>query len=258
MSDKTLLKTDVRVWRETNAEGVNLILNNPEVRPWVADMTDGVIDISASVSNPDNILLMGKHGAIFFICVMPGTYECHTQILPEGRGGWAHKFAIAVLDWMFARSNAWEVVTRIPSGHLGALTLAKGVGFRYEFTSMEPCHFRGEVVKASTYRQTLQEWIGLSDHFAQAGAHVHLQMLNEAKRLGMNAVPHEEDQYHNQVAGAAVEMARHGFAVKGTLFYDRWAVLARHRSISLVSKDPPIIRMDIGDMHILADGIRIV
>ena len=49
---RNLLKSDLRIWREMDAIGVNIILNNPEVRPWVADIGEGVIDISDMVKNP--------------------------------------------------------------------------------------------------------------------------------------------------------------------------------------------------------------
>jgi len=255
---KGLLKSDVRVWRETDAVGVNAILNNSTVRPWVADVADGPLDVSASVANQDNILLMGKYGAIFFLCVMPGTYECHTQILPSGRGQWAFEFAIATLDWMFARSNAWEITTRVPAGHLGALTLARSVGFRHEFTSMEPCKFRGKVVQASILRLGIHEWVAQSECYFQLGETLHDQMAAEADRLGITARPHAEDVYHDQIAGLAIELARYGLIVKGSIVYNRWAILARHRTISMVSKEPPVVGMDLGHMRIKETGIEIV
>lgn len=255
---KDLLKSNLRIWRETDAVGVNIILNHPEVRPWVADMGDGVIDISAAVGNPNNILLMGEYGAIFFIYIMPGTYECHTQILPKGRGEWASKFAISVLDWMFSRSNAWEVTTRVPAGHLGALTLARSVGFRHEFTAMDKCLFRGSMVTASILRVSIHDWVAQSDYFYQLGEKLHAQMAEEAGRLGIEAPAHESDQYHSQVAGAAIEMARNSLMAKAVYFYNRWSILGRHRLISVVSVKPPVIQMDLGRMAILDSGIEII
>lgn len=255
---KPLLVSDVRVWREWNASGVNAILNHPRVRPWVADMAEGQLNISAAVDNTDNILLMGEHGAVFFICIMPGTYECHTQILPEGRGEWAHKLAVAVLDWMFTRSNAWEITTRIPTGHIGALALTRSVGFQYEFTSMEPCMFRGKAVTTSIWRLSIHEWVARSAKSADLGEKLHSQMASEALRLCIQTPPHAEDQYHNHVAGAAVEMVRNGLMAKALFYYNRWAILSRHRPISMLSSDPPVIRMDIGAMKIKEAGIEIV
>jgi hypothetical protein len=255
---RTLLTTDVRVWRETDARGVNAILNHAEVRPWVADIGEGEINISGPVANDENILLMGKFGAVFFIYLMPGCYECHTQILPEGRGAWAHKFAVAVLDWMFARSNAWEVTTRVPLGHLGALTLARSVGFQHEFTSMDPCLFRGEWVKASILRVTIHEWAARSAAYKAMGERLHDQMGLEALRLGITVPPHADDDYHSAVAGAAIEMVRHGLMIKASYFYNRWSALSRHRPIDVVSLDPPVIKMDLGAMRIKEDGIEVV
>lgn len=256
---KPLLKSDLRIWREHDAIGLNIILNHPEVRPWVADInTEGPLDVSHVVANSDNILLMGEYGAILFICIMPGTYECHTQILPDGRGEWASKFAISVLDWMFAKSNAWEVTTRVPEGHIGALALSRSVGFRHEFTSMEPCRFHGKIVPAHILRLSIHEWAAQSNLYAQLGRELHDQMAAEAIRLGIIAPPHQEDVFHSQVSGVAVEMARHGLMVKAVMFYSRWSALARHRPISMVSVEPPVILMDLGKMRITPTGVEIV
>ena len=255
---KPLLESNVRVWREHDAAGINLILNHPDVRPWIADLEIGEVDLSPQVADTNNVLLMGEHGAVFFICFLPGIYECHTQILPKGRGPWAHKFAIAVLDWMFACSNAWEVTTRVPAGHLGALTLTRSVGFQYEFTSMEPCLFRGKTVKASIWRLPMQDWVGRSALYLKLGQKLHDQMTQEALRLCIQGRPHEEDEFHNQVAGVSIELVRNGQIRKGAVFYNRWAALARHRTIGVLSTEPPVIQMDLGAMRVKEVGIEIV
>lgn len=258
MSNPLLASEDVRCWREMDASGLNAILNDPSVRPWIADLSEGEVDLSPAVDNHDNVLLMGEHGAVFFICILPGTYECHTQILPRGRGNWSGKFAIAVLDWMFVHTNAWEIVTRIPAGHIGALALTRSVGFQYEFTSMEPCHFRGKTVHASTWRLSIHDWVGRSALYAALGEKLHGQMAEEALRLLITTPPHAPDLYHDQIAGAAMEMVRNGLMLKALTAYNRWAVLARHRPISMIGSDPPVIAMDLGAMRIKESGIEIV
>ncbi len=254
---KSLLASDVRVWREHDARGVNVILNHPEVRPWVADTGAGDIDLTPAVENQNNILLMGEHGAIFWQFIMPGTYECHTQVLPAGRGPWAHKFAIAVLDWMFTRSNAWEATTRVPRGHIAALALAKSVGFEEEFVAMDPCRFRGRLVPATTLTLSIHKWMSRSAGYATMGSLLHQQMATEALRLGIAVPSHADDLHHDQVAGASIEMVRHGLTVKGIHFYNRWAALSRHRMISLVSSEPLVVQMDLGQMRIRETGIEI-
>jgi hypothetical protein len=113
-------------------------------------------------------------------------------------------------------------------------------------------------VTASIYRLTIHEWIGQSERYFRLGEVLHRQMAGEAARLGIEAQPHEEDAYHNQIAGAAMEMARNGLIVKGLLAYNRWAAMARHRTISMVQKEPPVVRMDIGTMRIRETDIEIV
>ena len=81
--------TNVEIRREYTADKLNSVLNCPEVRPYVAEVPDGYLDLSRGVKNTNNVLLMGEFGGCFFIKVLPGVYEVHTQVLPEGRGEWA-------------------------------------------------------------------------------------------------------------------------------------------------------------------------
>lgn len=246
----------VSVRREHNAERINAILNHPEVRPWVAD-GDGPLDVTPQVKIPGTILLVGQFGACIFYNIMPGVFEVHSQCLPEGRGKWMAAFVKSVLQWMFIKSNCWEVVTRVPHGHVAAKALTLGAAFQREFTRDDQCVFRGKQVPVDIYRLSIHDWIENSVWAEESGSKFHDQLHAEAKRLGITTPAHEDDPQHNRVAGATVEMARNGQVVKAFMVYSRWAYLARHEPIFLLSEEPPIFKMDIGNMKILPHGIRI-
>ncbi len=243
--------------REFTAERINKILNDPAVRPWVADASLGVVDISKQVENPDNVLLMGVFGGVLLLNILPGVFECHSQALPDGRGPWMKGFVTAALEWFFTRTNGWEITTRVPHGHLAARALTKMFPFRYEFTREKECSFLGRMVDVDIYRMSIHDWVEGSEWAQERGEWVHERMAAEAKRLGITTPAHEDDPQHNRIVGAAIEMARHGQVVKAILFYNRWSYLARHAPISLVSQDPPAVRMDIGVLRLDGDDIRI-
>lgn len=241
------------VWREHDAQRINSVLNHPVVRPWVADVGDGVLDITSIVQNENNILLMGRHGGCLFFCPQPGVYEVHTQVLPEGRGPWALEFVRGCARWMFTRTPAFEITTRVPHGHNAARALTIAAGMRYEFTRDDGPVFRGHRVGVDIFSFRIQDWIQHAEGLVETGAELHEQMHAEAARLGITDTPHGEDENHNRYAGAALEMALGGQIKKGVLFYNRWAFAARHALIALKSVEPPIIKFDIGYLS-LKDG----
>lgn len=242
--------------REFDARHFNSICNHPDVRPRI-DSNGGQVDVSEQVAAPYNFLLTGVYGGCLFLGVIPGVFEVHSACLPEGRGPWMRSFTDSVLRWMFIRTNAWEITTRVPHGHGPAKALTLANGFRHEFTREDQCVFLGKSVPVDIYRLDIYDWVERSAWAEEQGRIFHDQLHAEADRLGITAPAHEDDPQHNKVAGASVEMARVGQVTKAVLFYDRWAFTARHSLISLVSEDPPVVHMDIGNMHITPTGIEV-
>jgi len=246
------------VWREHDARHINMVLNHPVVRPWVADVGEGVLDINPIVQNENNVLLMGEHGGCLFFCPQPGVYEVHTQVLPEGRGPWALDFVRGCARWMFTRTPAFEITTRVPHGHIAAKALTIAAGMRYEFTRDDGPVFRGRRVGVDIFSYRVQDWMQSADEMIAVGADLHAQMHAEAARLGITDTPHEDDENHNRYAGAALEMAMNGQIKKGVLLYNRWAFSARHALIALKSIDPPIIKFDIGYLCLKGGKIEVL
>ena len=248
----------VHVERETSADRINAILNDPAVRPWVADDSEGVIDVAPQVSNERNILLTGDHGGCFFFWLQPGVYEVHTQVLPRARGEWARGMMEACAHWMFTRSDCYEIITRVPHGHTAARVATIGMGLRYEFTRPKECRFRGKIVDADIYSYRVQDWIGRAAGLTELGAWFHRRLHEEAARLGIATTAHEDDPNHNIYVGAAYEMALGGWPAKGVMFYNRWAAASRHDLIRLLSTSPVTIRFDIGILRLIDGDIEVI
>jgi len=245
--------------RHIRADRINRILNHPQVRPWVADSGEGVIDITPAVSDQRNYLLMGEHGGIMFFHLMPGLYECHTQVLPEGRGRWATQLTAACANYMFTETDCVEILTRIPHGHDAPKMLAIMQGMKHEFTRpKEECLFNGKHVPVDIYSYKIQEWVGGAEEIDETGRIFHEKLNAWAKKLGVTQPAHAEDYNHNRYVGAAVEMALAGQAWKATAFYNRWALVSRHAPIQLISENPPTVRMDLGILKFIDGDIEVI
>jgi hypothetical protein len=147
------------VTRVTDPEVVNRVINHPAVRPYVAGPIEEPLDVAPLLADPRNIALWGQHGGIVFIHMQPCVYEAHTQVLPEGRGSWTLEMAQAALLWLFAGTDALEVLTRVPKGNAPALALAKAVHGEFEFTNKKGWMLRGEMIPADVYSLTIQRWM---------------------------------------------------------------------------------------------------
>lgn len=236
----------IQIKREKDASRINAILNHPEVRPWVAEMDRGVLDLTSAVENERNILLSGEYGACMFFKLLPGVYEVHTQTLPEGRGKWAKQFIEQALSWMFIRTDCYEVITRVPKAHAAARNMTLFVGARYEFTRENSDIFQGKRTDVEIYAIRIQDWIIRAEGLEERGAWFHERINAEVKRLGIEEHPHAEDVNHNRYVGAAVEMGLAGQVVKGVQLYNRWALVSRQPIVYFVSNDPPTIKFDVG------------
>jgi hypothetical protein len=250
--------------RQHTAERINELLNDETIRPWVSGPAAGVIDLHSVVSDPKNVVLMGDYGGCVFFNLQPGVYEVHTQVLPVARGEWTRKLTEACARYMFTKTDAYEVVTRIPVPHAAARAAAEAQGMRHEFRRVGECIFRGQQCDVDIYSFRLQDWAPRAVGMERIGAWLHDRMEQEAARLGINVPTHGEDQNHNQYVGLCAEMAFGGQYGKGIAMYNRWVSLVRHtrdsklQHVSLVSEQPLVIRFDIGLMKFSDDDIEVI
>lgn len=236
----------IKLERQTNADRINYIVNHPAVRPWTNELGKGILDMSKDVANQKNYVLMGEHGCIIFYEIMHGLYEAHTQVLPEGRGEWAKDLVDACAEYMFTRTSAFELMTRVPSRHVAAKALTIYTGMKLEFIRKNECMFRGKKGDVEIYSYRIQDWMTFAKGMQEKGKIFHDKLHAEAARLNITEKPHDEDPSHNQYLGTCISMVQAGQLEKALIFYNRWAVAARHECVTITSINPPTVKFDIG------------
>lgn len=243
----------IDIHRSADAARLNEIVNHPGVRPWVG-VGDEPLDLSADVANPDNYLLLAEHGGMLFTVVIPGIYEGHTVMLPDGRGAWAAQCMAEMVTWMFLRTPCCELMTRIPGGHKPALAAAHGLGMRYEFKRPANMAYRGRLRDVLVHSLTIQEWTTNYAGCEETGAWVHREMARAAAAAGVEGPDHDGDPNHNRYVGAMFEMTKHGQWGKALAFYHRWAQISRAPLLDVVSDEPPTIRFHGALMALTGNG----
>lgn len=226
---------------QTDAGLMNGVINHPGVRPDVADMGEGVLDLSATIADPRTVCLAGDHGGFLCFKYDAGIFEVHSAVIPSGRGKWAKEAAEEFVQFMFCQTDCIEILTRIPEGNVAAMALARSVGFRPQFVTPAECLFRGEKVSCAIWVLTLQEWSVRATDLSTLGQRFH-QWMNQV----FSGTPHGHDEDHDRIVGISLEMVRYGQVLKGVAFYNRWAIAARHAKVNIVSSSPVQIGFDAG------------
>lgn len=245
------------VERYTDAKFANHILNSCDVRFDIADTSEGFVDVGESVANPDNVLLCGEHGGFMYFKLLPGVYEVHSFVLRRGRGSWALAAAQDSLSWIFTRTDAYEVLTRIPDGHAAATGLATKCGLRHEFSKTRGCKWRGLWVDAHVWGLRMQDWISRAEGFEEIGRAFHAR-LNEIARQEIDEEPHADDATHNRYLGASLAMLAADRPQKAVFWYNRWAIAARHKPVMMISDRPVEIAMDIGVLRFIGTDFELL
>lgn len=231
--------------RHYTAQALNGVVNHPSVLPWVKGGYKGTkLDLTPLVENRDNVLLMGAHGGVFFVQHQPGLYEAHVSVIPEGRGKWTLDMVNETLRWMFTKTDAVEITTRVPKGNLGALALVRAIHGSLEFTLPKGWIFNDQFVPAGIYSLSVQDWQRTAPGLIERGEWFHHRLEAEQEKLGNFEPNHPDDPIHDRYVGAAVETILGGQPRKGVIFYSRWAAMAGYAPISIVTETPLVL--DIG------------
>jgi hypothetical protein len=234
--------------RQLDATRLNQIVNDPSVYDHVRGAFTGTIDLEPFVADHNNVLLMGEHGGMLFIEHQKGLYECHTQILPDGRGPWALDLVSSCLYWMFVKTPAVEIATRIPKGNIGARSLAIASHFTMHYRLIRGWQNNdGKIVPADIFSIDVKYWMRDAPYLEGRGRLFHDQLIDEYEKLGVDLPQHLDDPAHDRYAGAAFEMIRNGQPGKGVALYNRWATVAGYQTITQVTND---------DKHPVAIDIR--
>lgn len=251
MALSPLHETLSHVYRATNARKINEIVNHPKVLPFVQGGTTPPLDLTPAVGNPNNVLLMGEFGGVFFVPHWAGFYEAHSQCLPEGRGQWMADFARAAVYWMFTRTDCYEIQTRCPT--LASRALARHLGWSKEFTNPTGWTIGDRVVPADIYAVRLFDWWKTAPGLAERGEWFHKRLNEEYTRLTGAAPKHgADDGSHDRMTGLVTEMILNGQPNKAVLVYRRWAQLADHPPIRVMQYDP--LTIDIHGAILIVQG----
>lgn len=150
----------MRILRDISGETVNRIVNDPDVRPWIIGAADRTLDLSRMASDPRCWLLVGEPplGAQIAWRILDGVAEFHSAVLPSGRGEWALEFFADAVRYMFCTTDAIELITRIPQGNLGALTLARRFLLQPRWICPS-CWYRGQRVPYAVWSLTMMDWM---------------------------------------------------------------------------------------------------
>lgn len=236
--------------RHFNADTLNRVVNHPEVHPWVRGKFKGTLDLTPVLKDSGrHICLMGEHGGCLFTMHQPGLYEVHTQVLPEGRGKWTLRMVNEALRWMFTRTDAIELFTRVPKGNVGALALVKAIRGTFEFTRPNGWWIEDHAVDADIYTLKYSDWARHAPALKEKGVWFHHRLEEEYRKLHVRKPQHADDLVHDQYVGCCVETIMGGQVHKAVIFYNRWASMAGYGEVRVVTVNPVVI--DIQDALIM-------
>lgn len=226
-----------------NAAKINHFVNHPAIYPFVKGSNAGPLDLSSVVRNPAHVVLVSDHGGMIFIKHQTGVYEFHSAVLPENRGEWTARGAVAAFHWMFTKTDAFELMTKCPHGNVAASAGAKFIGMTKDFTT-RPIWLTDEgMVPVDVYGLRIQDWVRRAPGLVEIGHEFHERLAAQLKAKGRSEEIHADDETHDRYVGATAAMFEHGLLVKAVAFYNRWAVMSGYVPIKLLSRDPAVINI---------------
>lgn len=218
--------------RQQDANLVNQIVNHPDIYPWVCGPVEGPLDLSPVIADRNNVALFCEVGGILFHHHQVGVYEAHSCVLPEGRGPEALEIRDEAIQWMFERTGAVELITRVPQGNYAARAFTKSIkGVTLELRNPSGWVKDGAEIFADIFSLRIQDWIRHNEELDDFGDQVLLSLGDEE---------HRECLIERHL-GACVRMMMLGQPYKGVIFYNRWAAMSGFTPIEIVTLNPLII-----------------
>ena len=213
--------------RSFDSQFINSVINHESVKDWAE--IKGLGDLSPIVDDLRNVLLTNDHGGFVYIQVAPGTYEVHTQFLPEGRGAKALKAAIDSVKYMFINTDCMRILSKARPDNTGACQLAervlnqKGFNGTYNYYSLE-----------------YMEWVETDPSNKLKGVEFHDLVEDDTN--------HDEDDTHDYHVGAAIALCEANNALKAQQVYNYWAIASGYEMATIDSLNPLII--SVGSMRL--------
>lgn len=234
----------MRLEQQTDAKLINRLVNHASVFPWVCGDKPFPLDMSGVVATAGNVVLCCDWGGVIFSKLGIGHYEAHTVTLPQGRGEGTMALGRAALEWMFCKTDAIEIMTRVAQGNIAAKAAMRAMSIRPWFVTGPIWKVDGRLVPMDVYKLHLLDWItSESGYLARAGQEFHRRLVQAG-----GAVDHGDDPTHDTHVGAAALMIEGGQPDKAVSAYNLWAAMAGYGMIGVASRNPLCI--DIGTAFI--------
>ena len=230
--------------RDFDARRLNIVVNDPSVRPFVMARDDAPLDLTGLVANLRNVALMSDYGGLFFVQLAPSMYEVHVQFVESARGAWAMAFTKACAQWMFTRTDAQEAWMKVSEENKAVLGLIRALHGRLEFVRKHEdsavSHF---VLRYSDWCQHDEQMVSLGEWFREK---LEVKLL----RHGLPSAFEPEPSLHSAL-GATLATIRGGQVDKAITFYNRWAIFSGYAPITLLTRWPLVL--DIANALVVLD-----
>lgn len=224
--------------RTLDASFLNQIVAHQQVRDMMGVADASTIDLTAACADARNITLLAEHGGFIFKQWSPGYYELHTMFEPRGQGRERYWASVFAARYMFLRTDATELVTkvdRLAAGMRAADLAVRQFGFRRTGDAQD---------RYITYSLAMSDWAQHDTACVERGEAFHEQLEAAKAAIGSERKAHPNDPCHNGIVGAAYACVLEGQVLKGVNFYNRWAQLAGYEPIIMLGAWPPVI-----DLH---------
>lgn len=228
--------------RTMDATALNAVANHPDVRPWLGG-GDAPIDLTALLEDPANLAGVSEHGGFLAVAQGPARYEVHSLFRPDRRAGETVRAMRAAVDYIFATTDATELVTKVPETNTPAAGLAQLAGFAKLFTMTVPWG-RETTATMHFHRLTIDEWALRTPVARLLGTWFHDAVVAAKTAAGSTRPTHADDETHDRMAGATVLLVRGGQPQKAVDFYNRWAAFTGYVPIRLLRAHPIVIDID--------------
>ena len=163
------------------------------------------------------------------------------------------------LDYLFATTDATELLTKVPEDNAAADGLAQLAGFSRIFSS-RMVWSAGVTKLIHVGSLHIDDWAMHSKTCLYMGRWLHEQFAAVIAAQPDSILPahSDEDETHDRMAGAATMMIRAGNVAKGVLFYNRWASFAGYPIIKWLRDHPVILDLDGMTVEVTGTGIEVL
>ena len=232
------------MFRTLNAEKLNYIANDLEVRPFLGGTNK--LDLTEIIENPYNFCFMtdDELGAHILINKQNGVYEVHTISLPEARGKNMLKLMQDARAFMFLQTDCIELQTFVPDEQSQTLLWAKLAGFKQDFRRNNCFDLNGKKIGGTYHSMTYAEWVLKDKANTKIGQLFHSQIEQ------FELLTHDDDPVHDAWVGAT---CRSKTLPKAISYYNQWAARTAYGTVEIVSYCPFVINMGNAVLQLNAD-----